>query len=222
MNEEIVLRAVLQEVCDHYRKYYNYTCRILNDYYLMGTDKVMRVIPFEINAEIDILLHGFSKVVEIPYNGKIWQLMLHENMLHENQPLILLKDANSTFVVTKRTDERTHLHLFTLRPKIIPMLCDASIAKEWMDMLSSKHYMISNDEVLENLSAIWLGRQPRQNKLNYMTINTDELKAFLELLATNADAKVTFLLSGQSILYAYLQVFDTRPIMTLQVGCVFD
>lgn len=219
---KIIIELVLQEIAAHYKLHFVSSGNILNNYYIVDKTGKWELLPHCYDRSIEDLWYGRRQSFRADVGGESCLVKLHKSLLNDGLPLVLIKKAGEYRKISLRKEETTHLLLFKFQPRVFGMRCDAQIAATWAQNVSHGYYVCHSNKDLEELSAIWLGRAPRTPSQSTLTIDGKELYSFLELIQKEPNARCFFLLSGQGILFAYIQVNDDQNnlLLLLPVGHV--
>jgi len=222
INSKIVLQEILTKIYSHYHKHLKKDVSVLNDFYVIDKHKTWHTLPKSINVHIENILYGFQQFVKVDFNGAECEISLHPKLLDDGFPLILLKHGKETYKISKRKEHSTHMHLSAFQPMIQGFVSDTETTKSLLMRLDSDYCIVCGDPILEQLSALWLGRDSSDPCQCSLFVDGTNMKTFLQLLDTNPNAKCSFVLSGQTCLLAYINVVDADniPLITLSVGCV--
>lgn len=205
-----VIRSILNELISHYTELNKNKDCILNKYY--AVDSKGNWYPLSDDTIVDAmdsLLHG--RISSFPYKIKEFDgtIFCHDNIIQNGLPLILFQSDETIFAVKTREYYTSHLHLFKFQPLVYGMRCRQDVAQEWLKHIDRDYIVSINDSYLIKLAALWLGCHEDCLTGN-MTVDGNDIASFLELIIVDDSLKCYFLMSGQRVLFCYLQVNDSE------------
>lgn len=221
-SSKYILKCILNELHDHYCKHKKIDESILNDFYAVDSNnKWIALSDPIISDNIEHLMHGSLKSFYTNINGMNGKVSLHDNILQNGLPLIMFEADDTIYAIKQREKWTTHLHLFKFQPIIYGMRCRMDVASDWLKTIDRDYVISKDDGVLNKLAATWLGIQDVSRITSDLIVDGNELIHFLEVVVSDPTLQCYFLLSGQDILFAYIQVNEkTNVKMVLPVGSV--
>lgn len=220
---KLVLEAILAEMYDHYHKVHQSAATLTNEYFAVDKKGHWHMLQEDCTQKIEDLWSGRRLFFQTMFNGILCDAKLHDNMLHNGLPLVLLKFNEDYFALKRREKHLSHMTLFKFQPHVYGMKCDSNVASQWIrKVYANEVELYLNNNVLEKLSALWLGRTPRNPPQCVMFVDGTGMIEFLELIRRFPTYACFLLLSGQDPIFAYLQVNDDKQniALILPVGTV--
>ncbi len=220
---KVVLEAILKEMHDHYHKIHQSPASLTNEIFAVDNKGTWHILEEDCSQKIEDLWSGKRQSFQITLYGVVCDAKLHDNMLYNGLPLVLLKYNNDFLALKRREKYLSHMTLFKFQPHVYGMKCDSDVASEWIKKVNPNEveFHLNNDS-LEKMSALWLGRKPRDPSQCVMFVDGNGIIEFLELIRLYPTYSCFFLLSGQDPIFAYLQVNDDKQniALILSVGTI--
>jgi hypothetical protein len=225
VSSKFVLESILSELYDHYKKVHvSRGSSLSHDYFAVDKAGKWHTLEEDCTPKIEALLFGRRLEFTTTFNNISCTVKLHDTMMSKNGlPLILLKFNEEYFAVQQREPHMQHMTLFNFQPNIYGMKCDPDVATQWIRKCNVNEVEFHlNSKILEQLSALWLCRSPRDPPQCVMFVDGSGMVEFLELIRICPSYNCYFLLSGQDPIFAYLQVNDEQQntILIVPVGSV--
>lgn len=216
-----VLYSFLRELIDHYKSHVKNHSYALGNFYIEDKRHKWYTFPDEYAVCVEDLWYGRRESFTFPFANESCEVMLHANLLQDGMPLVVFRIGDEIMAIKKRQAWTTYLHLFKFQPILHGMRCNAQLVDEYLRGIDRGYNVSIGSELLEELASIWLGREPRV-PANKLIVDGTSLINLLELVRTQPDAKCYFLLTGQGVLFAYIQVNDEHGnvLLVVPIGSV--
>lgn len=174
-------------------------------------DERQKRVPLDDAAEqkIEALWLNRLETTTTTFRKQVATLSLHPKQLKDDRPLPILILGNGTQLpIVRREDHLTQSHLLKNDPGLLGVVLDKAGAAEWM---TRGNLAIATDTSvwpghvgLEKLTALWLGRVPRDPPEATLVVDAKLVRQFLSQMLLHDQARCHLTCSGNKNMYAYL------------------
>ena len=167
-----ILEDILLELKCHYLQHIQVHQNLVNSFYIVDQEERWYLLDEDCSVKIQNLWLGKTTSFLTRFKNMECEVSLHSNLMRDGMPLVLIKVIDKYMAIVKKNTTTQHVHLFRFQPLVNGMQCDADVARQWMSEIKDRESIsILNNEILEQLSALWLGTKPRDPPQNVLNVS---------------------------------------------------